>query len=134
MRTSFPRGAALIWYNEAAILAHSPIRDSCGNPHRDYAIPPELDWFSVDIYHMNGAVAGWVNNSVRAYYERWIYPNLTAGQRVMLVPGSFGSDVNHYPNGTVVCDRACYDAMVSADAADFYHWAVTDERVAAVEV
>ena len=50
----------------------------------------------------------------------------------MLVPGSYGSDVNHYPNGTYVCNRACYDAMVAHDAADFHQWATTDDRIAAI--
>lgn len=50
----------------------------------------------------------------------------------MLVPGSFGSNVNHYPNGTFVCDKACYDAMCSHDAADFAAWAAADPRVVAV--
>ena len=34
--------------------------------------------------------------------------------------GAFGSNVNHYPNGTVICDKGCYDTMCSQDAEDFY--------------
>ncbi len=81
---------------------------------------------------MDGAVDGWVDKWVRGFYESWIFPNLTASQRVILVPGSFGSDVNHFPNGTFVCDRDCYDDMVAHDARDFYAWATTDARVAGV--
>ena len=53
-------------------------------------------------------------------------------QRAILVPGSFGSDVNHFPNGTYVCNRSCYDDMCARDADDFYAWASTDDRVAGV--
>ena len=28
--------------------------------------------------------------------------------------------MNHYPNGTVICDKHCYDIMCSQDAEDFY--------------
>jgi hypothetical protein len=34
--------------------------------------------------------------------------------------GAFGSNVNHFPNGTVICDRECYDNMCAQDAQDFY--------------
>ena len=34
--------------------------------------------------------------------------------------GAFGSNVNHYPNGTVICDKECYDTMCAQDAEDFY--------------
>ena len=34
--------------------------------------------------------------------------------------GAFGSNVNHFPNGTVICDKACYDTMCAQDAQDFY--------------
>eukprot|EP00462_Mataza_sp_D1_P024885 CAMPEP_0175130378 /NCGR_PEP_ID=MMETSP0087-20121206/5975_1 /TAXON_ID=136419 /ORGANISM="Unknown Unknown, Strain D1" /LENGTH=670 /DNA_ID=CAMNT_0016412593 /DNA_START=20 /DNA_END=2032 /DNA_ORIENTATION=+ len=132
IRASFPRGSAIIWYNEAAILAHNPIKDSCGTPHPDFKIPDALDWFSVDIYHMDGEVDGWVDKYVKSYYETWIFPNLTASQQVMLVPGAFGSNVNHYPNGTYVCDKSCYDNMCTHDASDYLAWAQQDSRVAAV--
>lgn len=42
---------------------------------------------------------------MRGYYEKLIFPNMTAEQKAMLVPGSFGSNVNHYPNGTYICDK-----------------------------
>ncbi len=38
------------------------------------------------MYHMNGAVPGWVDHFVRHVYTSQIYPNLTAKQSVMLVP------------------------------------------------
>jgi hypothetical protein len=60
---------------------------------------------------MDGYVEGWVDAHVRKIYTTQVYPNLTADQKVMLVPGSFGSNVNHYPNGTFICDNSCYDKM-----------------------
>ena len=72
---------------------------------------------------MDGAVDGWVNHWVTGFYETYIFPHMTADQKVMLVPGSFGSDVNHYPNGTYICDRECYDVMCAHDAEDFHQCA-----------
>ena len=131
VRATFPRGAAIIWYNEATPPLEHDI-DSCGHTKLGYSIPPSLDWFSTDIYHVDGIVAGWVASNVRSFFETKIYPRLAAGQLVMLVPGSFGSDVNHYPNGTYVCDRACYDRMCAFDASDFFAWASTDPLVVAI--
>jgi hypothetical protein len=80
---------------------------------------------------MDGTVSGWVDANVKSFYETYIFPNITAEQQVrscgnarvrssglfscadldrcvlqvMLVPGSFGSNVNHYPNGTYVCNK-----------------------------
>ena len=102
--------------------------------HLDYRIPSALDWYSIDLYHMDGTVEGWVDTHVKAFYEDWIFPNLTDHQTAALVPGSFGSVVNHYPNGTYVCDRDCYDDMCAHDAADFYAWASADARVSAIAV
>ena len=130
-RASLPRGSAVIWTNEAAML-QSPHNVCNRSQTFEYEIPAGLDWFSVDLYHMNGKVDGWVIAHVKAYYEQWIFPRLGAEQRAALVPGAFGSNVNHYPNGTYVCDRQCYDAAGVADAADYASWAMADERVAAV--
>ena len=71
---------------------------------------------------MNGLVEGWVDAYVRSFYNSWVFPNLTSQQSVVLVPGSFGSNVNHFPNGTYVCDAACYDRMIAHDARDFAAW------------
>lgn len=133
VRSSFPVGSAIIWYNEAAILSNRPMLDSCGNDVTStFEIPHDLDWFSIDLYHFDGVVDDWVNSNVRAYYEKWIFPNLTKLQRVALVPGAYGSDHNKLPNGSYVCNRSCYDAMCATDSADYYSWAAQDDRVAAV--
>ena len=132
LRLLCPRESCVIWYNEAAVFHTPAFTDSCGNKVTDYLIPSALDWFSTDVYHMNGAVSGWVKEWVGGYYDSWIFPNLTSIQKVVLVPGSFGSDVNHYPNGTYVCDRDCYDDMVSNDAVDFAAWGANDTRIAAI--
>ena len=61
-----------------------------------------------------------------------MFPSMSSEQRAILVPGSFGSNVNHYPNGTYVCDKQCYDQMCAHDANDFATWAAADDRVAGV--
>jgi hypothetical protein len=44
VRARYPRGAALIWYNEATPPLQSDF-DSCGNTHLGYTIPNALDLF-----------------------------------------------------------------------------------------
>lgn len=100
--------------------------DSCGVSHADYQIPSALDWMSIDMYHMSGPAQGWVDTFPRTFYQKYIYPNLTASQHVLLVPGSFGSNVNRD------CDNACYDIMCAQDASEFWAWAQQDDRVAAI--
>lgn len=126
VRASFPRGSATIWYNEATPPIASDI-DSCGNTNIGYTIPTALDWFSTDIYHMNGVESGWVGSNVRSFYEAHIYPRLAPGQVVTVVPGSFGSNVNS------ACDKDCYDRMCAADAVDFAAWAEVDPLLVGIQ-
>lgn len=56
--------------------------DSCGNEKLGFRIPEALDWFSTDIYHMDGQVEGWVSQNVKSFYETLIYPNITEEQQV----------------------------------------------------
>ena len=134
VRAAFPRGTAVIWSNEAAFFSgpshgwHNGAKKSVS----DFKIPEAVDWFSIDLYHMDGPVPGWAQATVKPWYQRNIYPNLTDSQKVMLVPGAFGSHVNHYPNGTYVCDNDCYDKMCAQDANDFFSWAQADPRVVAI--
>ena len=87
---------------------------------------------SDDVIAFKGPVDGWVQANVKPWYERNVYPNLTSVQRVLVVPGAYGSHVNHYPNGTYVCDNACYDKMCETDAHDFYTWGLADPMVVAI--
>lgn len=123
VRALFPRGSAIIWYNEAwPVLSGGT--DYYGNPV-DFSIPPSLDWFSVDKYH-TVPEDNFVNGDVRTFYNEFIFPFLNEYQQAILVPGSFGSNVN--PN----CDKNCYDVMCTQDAVDFAAWALADERVAGI--
>ena len=130
IRQDFPKGTAYIWYNEASAPVSSGM-NSC-DEKVNFSIPSSLDWFSVDIYHMDGKVIDWVHDHVESFYREYIYPNLTDSQSVLVVPGAFGSDVNHYPNGTEICNRTCYDVMCAYDADQFYEWSQRDSRIAAI--
>eukprot|EP01046_Picozoa_sp_COSAG06_P013804 COSAG06_NODE_841_length_11989_cov_4.537763_16_plen_456_part_00 len=135
IRKSFPRGQAIIWYNEATPVLSDGISQcnrTAAQPMQPYTIPSGLDWFSIDMYHTDGPQQGWVTSHVRKFYQEQIYPNLTAGQRALLVPGAFGSNVNRYPNGSWVCNNTCYDEMCALDAAEYYSWAKEDPRVVAI--
>lgn len=132
LRASFPD--AVIWYNEAVgPVVHNTMAGSCGNyTPFNFTLPKSMSWFSVDKYHKNGFVEGWVEDNVRTLYEDSIYPLLTPEQKVLLVPGAFGSDHNYDTNGTMVCDRECYEYMCSRDALDFVQWAKEDTRVVGI--
>jgi hypothetical protein len=135
IRKSFPRGEAIIWYNEAIPVLTDGISQcnrTSAHPMQPYTIPDGLDWFSIDMYHTDGPEPGWVASHVRRFYEQQIYPNLTSHQKALVVPGAFGSNVNRFPNGTYVCNNNCYDEMCALDAAEFYAWAKDDPRVVAI--
>jgi len=142
IRASFPRGTAVIWYNEATPPLVSD-EDSCGNRGLGYAVPAGLDWFSTDLYHEGGIEPGWVEATVRAFYDARVFPRLAPGQRVALVPGAFGTlhfnpaspaaaSASSGATTAAVCDLACQDSMCAYDAADFAAWAAADPRVVAV--
>eukprot|EP01046_Picozoa_sp_COSAG06_P015638 COSAG06_NODE_1009_length_11087_cov_48.043866_3_plen_421_part_00 len=42
MRKAFPRGSAILWYNEDSGAPRKP----------GYRVPPEMDWYSIDLYDM----------------------------------------------------------------------------------
>lgn len=131
IRASFPRGTAIIWYNEATHPVSTRGRwlaDGCPRNGGVFTIPAVLDWFSVDLYHMDGLTEGWVEANVKKFYEQHIFPNLSSTQSGFLVPGSYGSSLNKE------CNKACYDKMCAHDAADFYAWAMSDHRIAAIMV
>ena len=126
VRRDVPRGSGIIWYNEAAFFNNPKNPNMCGETFT-YQFSPDLDWFSTDIYHMDGPTGNnWVANYVRSFYEANIYPHLTAEQRAVVIPGSFGSNVNRN------CNCSCYDVMCQIDANDFWQWVQVDPMIAAV--
>lgn len=123
VRTAFPN--AIIWYNEAHTTIESG-RSHCGTIPLPYRIPEALSWFSTDIYHFDGKQNGWVDTNVRTWFKKYVYPYLHDGQKAALVPGSFSSTVNKQ------CDGNCYDRMIEYDAGDFFAWATSDPKIAAI--
>ncbi len=115
IRATFPRGSAVIYYNEG----HRKIDASL-------KIPSSIDWFSVDFYHFDGPQADFVSSQVKPLYDRFIFPKLAPGQQVALVPGAFSSAKN--PS----CSAACYDRMNSMDVAHYDAWAQVDGRIVAI--
>jgi hypothetical protein len=135
IRSHFPRGSAVIWYNEASGPLDPTSRwrvprpwgkAICPEIHANYSIPAALDWFSVDIYDRKNS-RNFVTSQVKDFYEANIYPHLSAEQRTVLVPGSFGC------NSTMpTCDTTAYDSQCTRDAHDFIAWATADTRVVGV--
>jgi hypothetical protein len=78
LRSHFPRGSAIIWYNEASGPLDPTSRwrvsrpwgkANCPEIRDDYKIPAALDWFSVDIYRsLSSSDSRWVTSAVRSFY------------------------------------------------------------------
>ena len=71
VRASFPRGQAIIYYNEASFFGGP--RHTWVNGQTDmtnYTIPKSLDWFGVDLYHYDGPVKGWAQARVGTWCKR----------------------------------------------------------------
>jgi hypothetical protein len=136
LRSHFPRGSAIIWYNEASGSLDPTSRwrvprpwgkANCPDIREPYRIPKALDWFSVDIYRALSNDSKWVTSDVKSFYETRIFPGLADDQRVVLVPGSFGCN-----DSLPTCNSMAYDMQSAEDANDFVAWAAADKRVAAV--
>eukprot|EP00039_Didymoeca_costata_P010098 m.134964 g.134964 ORF g.134964 m.134964 type:complete len:427 (+) comp14707_c0_seq5:2878-4158(+) len=77
MRTSFPRGQAIIYTNE------------CGSTFDDNtlkSIPSGLDWIGVDKYYTDSKTEGFITKVVKPYYEKQIFPKLHSYQKVAITP------------------------------------------------
>jgi hypothetical protein len=61
--------------------------------------------------------------AVEAFYREQMYPRMAPHQRTLIVPGTFGS------RDFRACDGTCFDAMMEADALQFFEWAQSDVRV-----
>ena len=136
LRSHFPRGSAVIWYNEASGPLDPTSRwrvprpwgpADCPEIKEAYHIPKSLDWFSVDIYRALSNQSKWVASAVKSFYEAQIFPHLSSEQKVVLIPGSFGCN-----ESTTTCDERRYDEQCAQDAHDFIAWAQADTSVVAV--
>ena len=106
-------------------------------------VPDELDIISLDDYYM------WTDhvyspqsqvNGHRTFYEHELYPLLKPHQKVLIVPGSFGTHdprgptPPRYPKGNhTYCYGATFDSCdryMADQARAFAAWAFEDSRVA----
>jgi len=64
---------------------------------------------------------------VKKFYAEHVYTKFVrSDQYALLIPGSFGSEVN--PK----CNMACYDEMISYDALQYYEWADSDPKIVGI--
>lgn len=130
VRASFPRGQAIIYYNEAFPVFTS---DVCNNGTLlNYTqVPASLDWLSIDLYPDEGTLNGTIT-----IYETLIYPKMADSQSVLFVPPAYGFD-NYTVDqrnrmccgpGNPPCNGNCTLAMLQW-AADTYAWALRDTRM-----
>ena len=108
---------ALLWTNECWGLFYPP----------NVAIPPSLDFISVDRYVsplLENATGRKEVDLVRRTYESYIFPKLGTGQRALVIPGTFACD----EAGALPLADA--DAQVAAKLEAYGAWADADARVA----
>ena len=114
---------SIIYTNGATPPMQNDI-DSCGNIKNYTQISPYLDWFSIDLYHHNGTAVDFVNETVKPFYEQYVYTKMNLSyQYALCVPGSYSSNYNSE------CDEQCYDKMCAVDANNFYLWGMSDDRI-----
>jgi hypothetical protein len=118
MRAAFP--SAFLWENEASSVYKNTTK------YNTTKVPPALNATSVDIYDFTGHLlfrSVYVDR-VRSYYDTYLKPKLSPGQKLFVIPGADGSTHNKY------CDKLCYSYITARDAALFTKWVSEDATIA----
>ena len=130
VRADFPSPSVISWVNFCACPPFGrQLPDGSWAPGAGFDIPPSLSWASVDVY--DGLRASvWPSTPfvprVQAAVKQLLLPKMLANQSLMLVPGSYATNLTTEASW---CNLTCGDAKAARDAYDFYRWAVQDERV-----
>ena len=114
VRSSFPRGTAILYTNEcqSTVTSGSPVK----------TFPDELDWVSVDKYRSHkepGFIA-----ELEDFYKANVYPMMASHQKVAIIP-----EVTHDKHWDG-CDDECVAKVELQDAKDAVDWQEKDSRVA----
>jgi len=115
VRSSFPRGSAIIYTNECGSLYGTGVK-----------VPDAIDWISIDHYRKD-AKPGFISQLKKDYYEDRVYPMMAPHQKVGIVP-----QVGHPKDNTVICSDSCTAKVELQDAKDAVAWAKGDPRVALI--
>jgi len=85
--------------------------NECGCP--SYPIPAALNYFSLDIYAEGAEEV----SRVRACYEKNIFPNLSNGTQVFVVPGLFGNPTKNHTaqEDALVAKLEAYGAWIASE-------------------
>ena len=130
VRADFPSPSVISWVNFCACPPFGKqMPDGSWAPGVGFDIPPSLSWASVDVYDgLRESV--WPTTPfvprVQAAVKQLLLPKMLANQSLMLVPGSYATNLTSEASW---CNLTCGDAKAARDAYDFYAWAVQDERV-----
>ena len=108
MRNSFPRGQAIIYTNECASTF-----ENTANFNLD--IPDSLDWIGFDRYYSKSDTHGFIKNTLKPAYEKYLYPKLKDHHKVAITPQ------------VTNCQKLGKNEL--DDAKDAVAWAQSDPRV-----
>eukprot|EP01052_Picozoa_sp_SAG31_P028623 SAG31_NODE_2778_length_5104_cov_2.424775_6_plen_324_part_00 len=125
VRADFPSPSVITWANFCACPPFGQqLKNGSWVPGAALVIPKSLSWVSVDVYD---GLARWAWPSthfvprVRAAVEALLLPKMQPDQSLMLVPGSYATNLTSQKSW---CDLSCGDAKAARDARDFYEWSV----------
>jgi len=116
VRATWPDG--IIYWNEAnkVILKGE---NFFGEPVNLPAIPSAVDWVSYDYYKLDQHA--WTDPM--RDYPIYLYSKMSANQKALVVPGSYGSNVNpHF-------SLQQYEQFMFQNAWAYYQWTLQDDRI-----
>jgi hypothetical protein len=139
VRADFPSPSVVSWVNFCACPPFGKQLPWTGEPGSwapgaGFDIPPSLSWASIDMYDgLRQSV--WPGTPfvprVQAAVRQLLLPKMLANQSLMLVPGSYATNLTSEAGW---CNITCGDAKAARDAVGFYQWAVEDGRVVGLAV
>ena len=113
IRSSFPRGAAILYANECGSLYGKGVK-----------VPDAIDWISIDHYRKDTR-SDFIHSVRKDFYEALVYPMMADHQKVGIIPQAVS-------NTGKICDSKCMAKLCLQDAKDAVHWANEDSRVALI--
>jgi len=116
VRATWPN--AIIYWNEAWKVIVTGV-NNFGEAVNLKAMPTAFDWISMDYYKLDSRA--WSVPPV--YYREYMYPRMSANQSALVVPGSYGSNMNRK------FSFQQYEDLMFENAWEYYQWALTDPRI-----
>jgi hypothetical protein len=88
-----------------------------------------LDLFSIDVYDNRNADGLAEVHAAQQTFQTSIFPKLTAKQKVLLVPGTFGNTPEGCEAANLSCPLAAQQEQIVQKLEAYFSWAKSDARV-----